>query len=182
MIYTIFWVVLIVIILFVVIYYFACNMKALFLSGWVPSVSTFDRDIKFIKDSLNLDSNKVIYDLWCGTGKALRFFVKNFNLKKWVGYDLNSSSIILWKIINKFKNIENIQLIRWNFKDVCLKEAQYIYLYLLPGTMKNIENWIFENISDDALIISNAFAFKNREPFKVFKNKDWVSKVFFYKK
>lgn len=151
------------------------------MKAGAPFVPSFKKDLKVLK-KLELEKNKKILDLGCGNWKALRFFKKNFNIQKWVGYDVNFAAIIQWKLINKFKWIKNINLNKKNFKKANLKEYKYIYIYLFPELLEKIEDWLFENISQNTIIISNSFEFDNRKAFRILTNQDNKDKIYMYKK
>ncbi len=149
--------------IFLVWFYYVSFIKALFITK-VPYVWSFNRQLKIIKQ-LDLTEWKKIVDLWCGDGKALRFFEKQFWLK-WVWYDINGFAILYGKLINKIKK-SDIILKKENFIWKNLKEFDYIYIYLFPEFMEKIEGWIFESKKRDTIIISNSFVFKKHEPFKI---------------
>ena len=149
--------------IFLVWFYYVSFIKALFITK-VPYVWSFNRQLEIIKQ-LDLTEWKKIVDLWCGDGKALRFFEKQFWLK-WVWYDINGFAILYGKLINKIKK-SDIILKKENFIWKNLKEFDYIYIYLFPEFMEKIEGWIFESKKRDTIIISNSFVFKKHEPFKI---------------
>ena len=121
---------------------------------------------------LELQKWKKIVDLWCGDGKALRFFEKEFWLK-WVWYDINHFAITYGKILNKLLK-SNIKLYRQNFIWIDLQKFDYIYVYLFPEFMEKIEDWIFEDKKKDTIIISNSFKFKKHKPFKIVGEKIYL--------
>jgi len=129
---------------------------------------------------LEIKPDTTLIDLWCGDGKALRFFIKEFKMKHATGYDINRFAIFLWKILNKREKIWNITLIKSDFSKANLKDYDYIYIYLRAEQMEKIENRVFENKKEDAIIISNTFKFKNHTPFKIIKNKQGFDAVMLY--
>ncbi|MBQ7074618.1 hypothetical protein IJM86_06340 [bacterium] len=62
-----------------------------------------------------------------------------------------------------------------------LKDYDYIYIYLRAEQMEKIENRVFENKKEDAVIISNTFKFKEHIPFKIIQNKQGFDAVMLYK-
>ena len=153
-------------------FYYISFLKALFLTK-VPYVWTFNWQLDLLK-KLNLKKWKIIFDLWCGDWKALRFFARQFWLK-WKWYDLNLFAILWGKIINKFYWYD-IQLVRQNFYNVDIKEADYLYLYLFPNIMEDVEKWVFKHKRKDSIVIVNSFPFPNKKPFKII----WW-KIYLYK-
>jgi len=156
--------------IFLVWFYYVSFIKALFITK-VPYVWSFNRQLEIIKQ-LNLTKWKKIIDLWCGDGKALRFFEKQFWLK-WIWYDINTFAILYGKIINKIKK-SNVILKKENFIDKDLQWYDYIYIYLFPEFMEKIEEWIFKAKWKDTIIISNSFIFKKNKPFKIIWKKIYL--------
>lgn len=147
-----------------------------------PYVDTFDKEIRLMKENLHLIEWKKLVDLWCGDGKALRFFVKNFKVQ-WTWYDINVFALLLGSIINYCLSYQKeIKFIKSDFMKADLSKFDYVYVYLLPKQMAFIEDWIWENIKKDAIIISNSFQFKKHTPYEVVNNKKNKWCLFLYKK
>jgi len=164
--------IILILIVLLIWYYYVSFIKSLY-STKVPYVWSFNRQLKILKN-LNLKKWAKIVDLWCGDGKALRFFEKEFWLK-WTWYDINSFAINYWKLINKIQK-NNIKLIKSNFIWKNISWYDYIYLYLFPEFMEKIEDWIFESKDKNSIIISNSFKFKRHKPFEII----W-KKIYLYK-
>jgi hypothetical protein len=134
----------------------------------VPYVPSFNYQLEIMK-KLELKKWKKIIDLWCGDGKALRFFEKQFELKcTW--YEINYFAVLYGKLLNKITK-SNTKIIKKNFVWIDLKEYDYIYIYLFPEFMCKIEDWIFKSKWENTIIISNSFEFKNHKAYKIIDNK-----------
>lgn len=172
--------VLLFLILFFLFWFFSYIIVSCFLSSKkAPTISSFNKDLKLMK-KLDLVRWKKILDLWCANWKALRFFESEFDLI-WEWYDINFFAINWWKILNKIRKSKT-KLFWKNFFKADLKQYDYIYVYLLPIQMEYIEDWIFENISQGSIIISNSFEFKKNQPFKVIETDKWKKRIFLYKR
>ena len=145
-----------------------------------PYVWTFKRHFQILKQ-LDMPKWSTMLDLWCWDGKALRFFRKTYQLKNWIGYDINIYAILRWKFINIMKWHKNISLICKNFLKINLKSYKYIYVYLRPTQLMNIEDRIWTNKDKDTIIISNSFTFSKHKPYKILKNSKWKNAIFLYK-
>jgi hypothetical protein len=75
-----------------------------------------------------------------------------------------------------------LKLYKQDFSQANLKRYDYIYTYLLPNQMAEIEPRIFKNISTNAIVISNSFQFAVHKPYKVIKDKHGKPSIFLYKK
>ena len=172
---------LLLILVIVAVYYFLNAMRLLFsTTKKAPYIPSFNRQLELMKQ-LKLKKDSTIVDLWCGDGKALRFFVKEHGIKLAEWFDINFYAIFKWKRINKRHWISNINLFKKNLFDVDLKKYDYIYLYLWTTQMAIMEDWIRETKKADTIIISNSFQFKKHKPSKVYKNDKWVDTIFLYK-
>lgn len=146
-----------------------------------PYVGTFGREIHLMKQYLRLEKGKKLVDLGCGDGKALRFFIKTFGIQ-WYWYDINTFAILLGKIVNRRLGFKSIVIEKKDFMKVNLSTFDYIYVYLLPVQLAFIEDWLWKNMSKEAIIIANSFQFKKHTPFEVIKDKKGKGCLFLYKK
>ena len=146
-----------------------------------PYVPSFDYHLRVMKKHLKLETWSTIVDLWCGDGKALRFFSKEFWLK-WIGYDLNPFVILYGKLIDRLFGYKHIKLIRSNFSKAQLARYDYVYVYLFPNQLIAIEDRMFENISKDCIIISNSFTFVKHEPFDIIHDGRGKKVIYLYRK
>lgn len=144
-------------------------------------VASFNRHIQLMKDSLDLTSWKRLVDLWCGDGKAMRFFAKEFGLQC-DGYEFQRFPYYYGKLINYLLWYKTLHLYRKDFSQVDFSRYDYIYTYLLPNQMAEIEPWIFKNMKPDSIIISNSFQFAVHKPYETIKNKHGKPSIFLYKK
>ena len=152
---------------------FAKNTMAMY----VPS---FDRHIRLMK-ALKLIRWKKLVDLWCGDGKAMRFFSRQFGLQC-DGYELQWFPCYYGKLCNYLFNYPHLKIYKKNFFQVDLKRYDYIYVYLLPNQMADIESRIFTHMTNKAIIISNSFQFAIHKPFDVIKDRKGKPSIFLYKK
>ncbi|MEI6672397.1 MAG: hypothetical protein WCL02_03395 [bacterium] len=75
-----------------------------------------------------------------------------------------------------------MKLYKQNFSQANLKTYDYIYTYLLPQQMADIESRIFTNISTHTIIISNSFQFATHTPYEVISTVKGKPSIFLYKK
>jgi hypothetical protein len=173
--------ILIILVLIGTIIFFWYILKSIFFSQKkAPYISTFDRHLELMKQ-LDIKPKTNLVDLWCWNWKALRFFMNNFKLNEADGYDINRFAIYKWKWINKRQKHTNIKLNRSDFSKADLKKYDYIYVYLRDTQLEDIEDWIWQDKKDWAIVISNTFQFKKHKPFKTYKNKQGKDTIFLYK-
>ena len=134
-----------------------------------------------MKQQLKLKKWAKLVDLWCGDGKALRFFSKEFGLIG-EGYEINPFVARLAKVLNRRTWTKHIKILRSNFKKAKLENYAYVYMYLLPNQLKDIEERVFNHINTDAIIISNSFKFIQHEPFEIIRNEKGKEVIRLYRK
>jgi len=97
------------------------------------------------------------------------------------GFDINSVAIWRGKIIN-LCNHNNIHLFTQNFLSVDLQKYDYIYLFLLPKQLDDIQEWLQKNMRPDTIIVCNTFPFTKRKPYQELRSDDHKSVIRLYKK
>ena len=145
---------------------------------YVPS---FNRHIRLMKNNLKLVHWKKLVDLWCGDGKAMRFFTDSFGLQC-DGYELQRFPYLYGKLINFVLWYTKLNIYKKDFSQANLKHYDYIYIYLLPTQMAEIEARIFKNMNPTSIIISNSFQFAVHKPYDVINEKNRKPSIFLYKK
>ncbi len=164
----------VVFVLWIFVTFFFRNTHAMY----VPS---FNRHINLMKKYLKLIPWKTLVDLWCGDGKAMRFFWKNFGVHC-DGYEIQYFPYVYGKILNKIFWYPNLTLLKKDFLLADIHGYDYIYVYLLPEQMAAIEDRIFKHMKKDAIIVSNSFHFSVHKPYNIIKDTKGKPSVFLYKK
>lgn len=174
-----------IIILLVLIVILGSQLRESFLlqkKGLPPYISTYLRQRDLFRQQLVIPKGASIVDLGCGDGTMLRLFVKKFSCKKAVGYDINKFAIRRGKTLNRLHKTKQITLINDDLFNADLRWFDYIYLYLLPDFMEQLEDRLFDNISDGTTIISNSFSFVKHKPLQVIRNNQGEKRLFLYRK
>ena len=145
---------------------------------YVPS---FNRHIRLMRDHLQLLRWKKLVDLWCGDGKMMRFFDREFWLQC-DGYEIQYFPHLYGKILNILLWYPDLKLLKKDFLLADIHTYDYIYTYLLPQQMASIESRMFKNMKPDAIIISNSFQFVSHKPYEIIKDAKGKPSIFLYKK
>lgn len=127
-----------------------------------------------------------ILDLWCGDGKSLRYMSNRFDMRQWVWYDINSFAVWYGNFINKLLSLlgrsgDHIILKNENIYKADLGWYDYIYVYLFPDFMAEMEDWLWSHCDKWTIIIANTFQFAKHKPSQTIKNKKWKIVYRFYK-
>jgi predicted RNA methylase len=117
------------------------------------------------------EENKIFFDLGSGDGRVV-FLAEKKGLK---AYGIENNPVLYFfsnflKKIHKSKAV----FIRQDLRKTEIEKADYIYLYLLPKFMEEIEDDLFLKIKNGAKVISFCFEFKKRKPKEVYLNKFYV--------
>jgi len=159
MIYVLFGVVIVIAVLVIA-------MFIIFIITGVPFVSLSKKKIDKILDFIEFDKTKTLYDLGCGDARFLVRSYAKYGISG-VGYELNWWAILRFKL-NIFIHRSDVVLFNKNFLKVNLASADYIFVYLIPSAMVQLENKLLKEPKDFREVISYGFAFPNLKPSKVF--------------
>ncbi|MCX6822659.1 MAG: methyltransferase domain-containing protein [candidate division SR1 bacterium] len=144
---------------------------------YLPS---FTKHLSLMRSQLPLSPGKKILDLGCGDGKALRFFARHYGLNC-QGYDINTFAIRYGRLINRIQGYK-MKLVLKDFKHAPIGDTDYIYLYLFPGQMVSIEDWVFSGVKEGTILISTTFHFKKHIPFQIIKDRKGRDRIYLYRK
>jgi hypothetical protein len=152
-----------ILISFLFIYYDIKN-KVFFAPSEKRIIEEFFKIYPFEKD-------KIFFDLGSGDGRVV-FLAEEKGMKAY-GVENNLILYLFSKILKKIKK-SKANFIRSDLRKIDLKECDYIYLYLLPKFLEEIEEEIFEKISPKTKIISYKFKFPNKKVKEVYLDKFFI--------
>lgn len=148
----------IVIILFLLI---LPGLYAAFTSGpFVPSARKRHRTMLKIAE---LSPRDIVYDLGCGDGRLV--FASAPHVKKAIGYELSIPLYIFGKLVSIFKS-KKASIRFGNIWMQDYSDADVIFCYLLPGSMKKFHKEIWPKLKPGTRVISNAFQIHDLKPDK----------------
>lgn len=94
----------------------------------------------------------IVYDLGSGNGKLLLLAAQKG--AKVIGYEINPMLVL-------FSNLRGAPT-RWkNFWHADIRDADVIFLYLIPWKMKRLAEKLKKECKHGAIIVSNSFIFPN---------------------
>ena len=120
-----------------------------------------------------LRSKDVVYDLGCGDGRLV--FSTAPYVKKAIGYELSIPLYLFGKLKSLFKS-SNSEIRFGNIWKQNYKDADVIFCYLLPGSMKKFYKVIWPTLSPGTRVVVNAFQIHDLKPVKTDES------VYLYKK
>lgn len=146
---------------------------------WLP---TLRKSRKHLISAIELKDGDIIYDLGCGDGSLLFEAARKNEKIKAVGFE-----IALWpylmgifrKFLGGYKNV-NIKFKNLFNQDI--RDANIIFVFLLEKCYPRLVNKFKKELSDDCLVIIEAFPMDNIKPYKIIKGgKGAITPFYFYK-
>lgn len=138
-----------------------------------PFVNSFWRQLDLL-DKYNWKKWAKILDLGCGDGSTLRYIYHRYGLTYGLGYDINSFAIWRGQTIDNlyklFGKNYNIELRNGDIYTANLVWRDYVYIYLFPDFMADMEDWLWDWLGSGTVIVCNTFAFIKHEPFYTISN------------
>ena len=156
--------IILITIIFLVILWQACLIYASFFGA--PSVNSSRRAIKDVLDLVKPQKGTLLIDLGCASGWMLITAAKECGCRG-IGFE-RSPWYFLWARLNIFLHGEGkrVKIFFGDFKraERHLKEADFVYIYLLNSVLAKMEDWLFEAIGPETKVISLAFTFPHHQP------------------
>ena len=117
------------------------------------------------------EKNKIFFDLGSGDGRIV-FLAEKEGLKAY-GVENNLILYLISKFLGRLRKSRAV-FIRNDLRKVYLGNSDYIYLYLLPKFLDEIEEDLFKKIKPGAKIISYKFKFTHKKPKEVYLDKFFI--------
>jgi SAM-dependent methyltransferase len=153
-----------------------------YLYNQAPTVGTYSSHYDLMKKKLKWVDGWSLVDLGCGDGKLLRFMKNQYNFSCVDGIDNNLMVVYRWRFLNFLFNKKNIHLYYGDIQQIDISKYDYIYLFLLPKHLDNIQNRLQDNMKSNAIIVCNTFEFSKWEPYQIIRSDDSKSVIRLYKK
>lgn len=129
----------------------------------------------------NVGKNDVIYDLGCGTGKALLIANTKFGAKG-VGIEIDPLRVLLAKWNVWKRKAREVQVLKKNFFDVDISDATVVYMYLVPKAIGRLKPKFMKELKPGVKLVSYIYDLPETYKGKVRLLKhDTKSNLFIYK-
>jgi tRNA A58 N-methylase Trm61 len=107
-------------------------------SPWAPWWRTSKKTARAICKLAKVKKGDLIYDLGSGDGTALMIAAKEFGAKG-VGIEIDPFRYWVSKILLKKNSVtDNVKILRKNFFTQNIKDANVIFVYLIPKTLEKL--------------------------------------------
>lgn len=122
-----------------------------------PYVASKNREIEIILKELKPIKGKFMVELGSGDGRMLRHAAKNYKVKG-IGVDVNGLLIFWSNFLAKIDKVgEYVKFVKKNIFDTDLKEADYVYIFLMPKLIDNFTPKLKRELRKGAIVISHGF-------------------------
>lgn len=152
-------------------------------SPWAPWWQMPEDVIREMCRIAKISKKDIIYDLGCGTGKALCIATKEYGAKG-VGIEIDPLRVFLAKWnVKRFGVGGKVKILKKNFFDVSFDKATIIFVYLVPKALRSLSTKLFEELKPGTILITYIYDFPEKEyrgHVKLLKH-DAEKKIFVYK-
>jgi hypothetical protein len=145
-----------------------------------PFVPTSDKMLDEILKEARLKKGKRFIELGSGDGRVVIKAGREYGVSG-KGVELNPFLYYLANILTRVKGVRNVSFRMGNFYKSDIKDADYIFLFLLPKSVEKLGKKIDKECKRGTLVISHAFKIKGFEEklIKIQERKSYST--YFYK-
>ncbi len=143
--------------------FFVVQAYNIIFRGYAPFLATKGKVIKRILDELKPDEEASIYELGAGRAGFLRAARKRRPGAKLTGVEYSTTPWLIGQMQNALSG-SRITMLKKNFFQVDLKEADAVYCYLNIDTMKKLEPKFAAELKPGARLISYQFPLRDKTP------------------
>lgn len=152
---------------------FICDIKG------APFVPTNPKIVEEIIEGAGLKKGQLFIELGSGDGRVVRLAVKKYGVKG-IGFELNLLLIFYSRIVAKLNGIKNINFVRQNIFDADIKNADVIFLFLMPRTLIKLKSKILKESKKGTLIISHGFKIEGWDNYLIKVQQRKLFPTYFY--
>lgn len=141
-------------------------------SPWAPWWRTSKTTARAICKLAKVGKGDLVYDLGSGDGTALMIAAKEFGAHG-VGIEIDPFRYWVSKILLQKNSVsDKVQIRRNNFFEENLKNADVIFVYLIPKTLEKLLPKFKKELKKGTRIVS--FVYEINLPFKAFDKKNRI--------
>ena len=138
----------------------------------VPYVPTPEPIVKRMLTLAGVRAGELVYDLGAGDGRILSSAVKDFDARA-IGVELNESRVkIITERIEREHLDNSVGVIRANFFNINLSQADVVTLYLLTSVNSMIKPKLERELKSGARVVSHDFPIHGWVPLYVERVRD----------
>jgi len=136
-------------------------------SPWAPWWQTPENIAEKMCKLTKVSQKTKIYDLGCGTGHAMMVATREFGATC-VGIEIDMFRYFIAKFLVRHAGLtDKILVLRENFFNVDLSEANVLFIYLVPNALKRLTPKFLKELKPGTMLIS----YKYKIPVDLYKGK-----------
>lgn len=140
-----------------------------------PFAKSNKKEIRTMLDLAGINKNDLVIDLGSGDGTILLECARKG--AKAVGIEINPFLVWYSRLRVKLSGLDGKVDIRFSdFRNFSLRDADIVFLYLLPKTVRNLAEKFKRELKAGARVVSKGI------PLRGWKHKKEKNKIFLYKK
>lgn len=158
--------------------FFVTQFYYLIFKGYAPFVSTDTRTIKEIIAALGNFQPQAVYELGCGRALFAQRAERHWRQAEIYGVE-NSASLFLFVRLGLRIRGSRIKLLKKDFFQLNLKDADLIYCYLNNATMAKLADKLTWECRPGTVVLSRRFSMPGYTPYQTIIASG--QKIYFYK-
>ena len=128
-----------------------------FVTG-APFVPSHRRAVNAMIALSHLEPGMIMYDLGSGDGRTLFAAAKKGAMA--IGFEINPILVVWTKLRILFSPLHQRIKVHWKtLWRADLRDADVVYVYLLPHRMKQLEKLLKKQLKPNSIVVSNSFIF-----------------------
>lgn len=145
-----------------------------------PFVPTSQREIGEILAKARLKKGQVFLELGSGDGRVVRTAVKNYGV---VGVGVEIHPMLVWysRLLARWQKLKGLRFLRQNFFKTELGEVDVIFLFLMPKTMRKLQDRMLYECKKGTVVISHGFEVPALEKLQFDRIDSTYYPTFYYK-
>lgn len=145
-----------------------------------PFVPTSSKLLDKIFNKIKIKKGGKFLELGSGDGRVVRFVAQKYQMDA-LGVDINPYLVWYSKVYSKISGLKNAKFKSGDFFNINFNEFDLIFIFLLPRTLKRLEEKFYRECKQGTLIISHGFGVRGLEKKTVGKLEGVPFPTYYYK-
>jgi len=135
-------------------------------AGWsaAPWLPSFKKDLTLAVSAAGIKPGETVYDLGCGDGRFLFDAAKRTQAGRIIGFEISLLPYLYAKVKTLIFKDKRIKVRYQNFFKADFGQADVIYCFLLPKTMKKLKSKLWREMKPGSRLVSYVFSLPGAEP------------------
>lgn len=139
--------------------------------GYAPFIPSQKKALQAAIKELSMQDDGIIYELGCGTAGFLRLAREKYNQARLIGIEYSFLPYVIAQIQNSLSK-SRLQILKKNFFNVNLSDANVIYCFLNVKQMKELKIKLEKECKPGTVLISYSFSLPGKNPEKTIETEN----------